>query len=151
MVAILIIILYLQQDMTRKIISISLALLTLFFSLKTGIALHFCGGKLAQSKIILGHGNANCGMDQKESKCNNDSPLSIKNIPCCKNLVQQIITDDFQLAKNIKHFVIVQISFLSQSGYIPASHINFVSNCILCKPPPGLTSVSLAQIQIFLI
>src|SRR3989337_942772 len=80
----------------KKITAISLALLTLALSLNVGVAFHFCGGKLAQFKIVPGYGKATCGMEENDGKCENRTSACFDKIPCCQDQFQQIITDDYQ-------------------------------------------------------
>lgn len=133
----------------KRVISFSLAILLFVVSVKVGLAFHYCGGKLAQFKIVIGYGKASCGMESHGNCCENKSTASFHNVPCCHDQLQQIRTDNYQLATN---------SFAVPSGLI--STIVQIKNCFFGKelnlisfqsyrPPPNLTNVSLPFIRVF--
>ena len=138
----------------RRLIAISLALLMLIISLKVSVDFHYCSGKLAQSKIVIGAGNATCGMEESENSCktySSNSSNSFNKGTCCENQFNQIKTDDFQSVENFAQPVF--------EYYSTTEHINLVSllqgfksiNFKNYKIPPDITSVSLPVIGVFLI
>ena len=142
---------FILQYRMRKIIAISLAILTLALSLKMDISYHFCGDKLVQTKILFGQSKASCGMEDNDESCENNSNSSTIKAACCQNQLQQISTDDYQQTEI--HFQILSacIPTCSQNNYLKAVTENKTIKSFYYHPPPGYSSVSLANIQNFLI
>jgi hypothetical protein len=69
----------------KKLISISLTCLMLAAMLHLSVATHFCGGKIAASKISLSGKLASCGMEDDEK----DLPQTGSNLTkhCCDNVL----------------------------------------------------------------
>lgn len=69
----------------KKVFSISLVLLMLTAMLHLSVATHYCGGKVAASKISLSGKPASCGMEGEEK----DMPLPGTNLisHCCDDVV----------------------------------------------------------------
>ena len=69
----------------KKVISISLTLLMLTAMLHLSVATHFCGGKIAASKISFSGRLASCGMEDDKK----DLPLTGSNFAahCCDNVL----------------------------------------------------------------
>ncbi len=134
----------------RKIFAISLAVLMLALSLKAGVAVHLCGGKLVQSKFVIGYGKASCGMEEQNNQCENSS-ASLNKKSCCVNGLQQITSDDYQISGKLAHsffdYTFTSFQFIVVSYYLPTE----VNHSIQYRPPPGLSSVFLPFLQIFLI
>ncbi|MFI5221409.1 MAG: hypothetical protein ACHQK8_03715 [Bacteroidia bacterium] len=135
----------------RKVVAIILAVLTLAFSLKVNVALHYCGGKLVQSKFLMGFNNATCGMETGKNKCKNTSSSSTNDINCCKNQLQQINTDDYKIAYDAASLFPVLTQAIFQRNLSLFGKVNTIENFVSYRPPPGLTAVSLSFIKIFLI
>lgn len=135
----------------RKKFAISLAILMLALSLKAGIAIHLCGGKLVQSKLVIGYGKASCGMDEQNDRCETSAAASIKKPPCCINGLQQITSDDYQpTAKLTQHFFDYTFACIQAKVKLSGQYTN-VKHLIFYRPPPGLSSVFLPFIRVFLI
>ena len=134
----------------RKIIAVSLAILTLALSLKADIALHFCGGKLVQLKLLVADDKATCGMEEDNDNCENNSS-SVKKTSCCENLLQQITTDSYQNNEKPGFYLseLTTAIVCTLTGSI-GKEFEFIDSSYY-KPPLNLTSVSLPIIQIFLI
>lgn len=123
----------------------------LMVSLKVSVDFHYCSGKLAQSKIVIGFGKAGCGMEETENTCKPHSSNSINKVPCCENQLKQIIIDDFQFTENLAQSVLEYIHTIEQFNF----DLNGKAPETFCFPnykiPPDITSVSLPVIGIFLI
>ena len=89
----------------KKGISISLTLLMITAMLHFSVAMHYCGGKIAASKISLTGKLATCGMESSEKEL----PLSGINFSkhCCDDVVIYMLTDN----NYTQSFPIVQNSF----------------------------------------
>lgn len=141
----------------KKVLFISFALLTLILSFNPGVAFHFCGGELAQAKL-LGYGNADCSMENNRPNCKKHAPAKenhpsseINKIPCCANEFQIITTDNYQPPLKILVDNTVELIPLLQN------ELWFFENCVqlisipFYRPPPNLTTVFLPFIQSFII
>jgi hypothetical protein len=135
----------------RKAFAITLASIMLIFSANVGVAYHFCGGKLAKAKLVLGSGTADCGMESNLSSCENQKGTSFSSIPCCLDHLKEFSVDNFQfngsstLASHIfelSHFTIIDFS----SDCLGSAYKSFSYGS-----PPGITSVSLSAFQVFII
>jgi hypothetical protein len=69
----------------KKVISISLTFLVLTAMLHLSVATHYCGGKIAASKISLSGKLASCGMEDDEK----DLPQTDSHFAshCCDNVL----------------------------------------------------------------
>lgn len=132
--------------------SIALVLLMIAATLHFSVATHYCGGKIAASKVSLTGKLANCGMESSEKEL----PLSglYFSKHCCDDVLISIITDN----NYIPSFSIVQNSFQHnfQISGVPAGypvHSVAVSKSIYTNTsPPGVmmfTNVDLSDICVF--
>lgn len=134
----------------RRFIAISLALLMLAISLKVSVDFHYCSGKLAQYKILIGSGKASCGMEEPYNNCKTNS-LSFDKSTCCKDELKQIKIDNFH---SVDHFSITTLEFIPVIDQInnPSFFKGFeVVNFHNYRPPPDITSVFLPFTGVFLI
>ncbi len=135
----------------KKIIAISLVSIMLTITISIGFAFHFCGGKLAQFKIVVGYGEATCGMETSNSSCQNHLSSSITTVPCCQDKFFELTTDDYQ--QNQKHtpqlYNFSNIEFVAEQTSLKKEFESdrFQPN----RPPPKINSVSLPFIQTFVI
>ena len=135
----------------KRIIAGFLALLMLTISLKVGVAIHYCGGNLAQTKIVVGYGKATCGMEGKNKAGDNCPSGSIRHSHCCQNLISQIKTDNFRSTLiALNHLAGFAFSIVFWKDLLTA-RIDEFKNQRIYFPPPELTSVSLTFIKVFLI
>lgn len=75
----------------KKLFSISVALLMLLSGMQLTISTHYCGGKLADSKVsVLGH-LASCGMESSTDECT--QPGSHVESSCCNDKVSVYAVD----------------------------------------------------------
>ncbi len=133
----------------RKLIAISLALLMLIISLKVSVDFHYCAGKLAQFKIVIGSGNASCGMEESKNNCKTHSSSSFNKSSCCENQIKQIKTDDFQSVINFVQPSLEYIQVLNQINIIPFAQGAEISGFLSYRTPPDITSVFLPFIEVF--
>lgn len=135
----------------RKICSISLAFLMLMISLKVSVDFHYCGGKLVQSKIVIGFGKAGCGMEEAKNICESNYSNSLYKSLCCENQLKQIKIDNFHFDKNLYKLILEYIPTINQVN-LDLNIIEFESfRFPNYKIPPDLTSVSLPFIGVFII
>lgn len=135
----------------KKISAILLAIIVAALSLNAGLAYHYCGGSLAEVKLVLGYGEAGCGMegDGEEEPCQAHDALT--SATCCQNHLEKIGSDDYQLLKKP-----LDINIYSTLSTLPVKKNLWrfdttARKVIFIKPPPELTAVSLPLIQVFLI
>ena len=135
----------------KKASSISFVFITLIISLNLGVVSHYCGGQLAESRIVYGNGTAGCGMNCTDTEPGKN-PFENVFIPvaCCSDSFTYISSDEY-------HPVSVNNSFTLQLR--PPSTVNntmllpvvYKSLLISQRPPPLLTEVYLPLIQVFII
>jgi hypothetical protein len=131
----------------KKGISISLLLLMIAAMLHFSVATHFCGGKIAASKVSLTGKLANCGMEAPEKQL----PLHGINFSkhCCDNVVIYFVIDN----NYIPSFSTAEHSFNHKFQIlgIPAGypvHSIAVSNLIYANAsPPGLMMSSYVDLS----
>ena len=133
----------------RKFIAISLAILMLTISLKVSADFHYCSGKLAQFKIVIGIGNASCGMDESENNCKRHSSTSFNKAPCCESILKQIKTDDFQSVIKLTHPSLDYSQIPNQINFIPFTQGFEIKGFLSYRTPPDITSVFLPFIEVF--
>ncbi len=76
----------------KKILSISFALLILISGLNFTVSTHFCGGKVAASKVSLYGELASCGMEESSTdQCK--LPISQVHSNCCQTKVSSFVID----------------------------------------------------------
>lgn len=138
--------------MMKKVISILLVFLTVAAMLHFTVAIHYCGGKIAASKVSLTGKLANCGMEGYEKEL----PLNGINFSrhCC---------DDFVTYCGIVSNYIPSFSFLTESynyniqvfavpsGLSDNSCTDLIP-CYISVNPPGVlmsTDVDLSDICTF--
>ena len=90
----------------KKVIAIFLAILILTTNAGLTFAMHYCGGKVVKSSVMLGEGDLSCGMTESEMKpsCDGHSQkTTIKAKSCCQNEYFQLeIEDDFNSSAVVK-------------------------------------------------
>jgi hypothetical protein len=69
----------------KKVISISLIIVMLVAILHLSVATHYCGGKIAASKISLSGKLASCGMEDDKSDLSSTGLHFTKH--CCENVL----------------------------------------------------------------
>lgn len=136
----------------KKVISISLTFLVLTAMLHFSVATHYCGGKIAASKVSLSGKLASCGMEDND----NDLPLKDAHFAshCCDNVlvfygINNIYFPSFSFFPESYHHN-------SQVYYKPINLINnsfdFIKSICTNESPPDPSvsnSVDLSDICIF--
>lgn len=138
----------------KKILSILFAVLILFSGLNFTISTHYCGGKIADSKISLSDQIATCGMEEEHGNtCSGGSKLSSS---CCSNKIT-----DYEIDSNYSpsftdiHFfgqTVIQVFVIPENLTIHSlttQHLQATDTS-----PPGnylINEVSLPKICVFLI
>lgn len=136
----------------RKLYSISLAFLILLGGMHITFATHYCGGKIAASKISFSGELASCGMEESDSAC----PLAGDHFKthCCDDEVA-LYTIDNTFTPSFTDLTEVSQN-LFQAFTLPVSDafnlISDTNNLIINVCPPGrlyTSAVSLADICVF--
>lgn len=136
----------------KKGVSIALVLLLLTAMFNFSVAVHFCGGKVAASKVSLTGKLASCGMEGSEKRL----PLSGTTFTayCCDDIVTFCGTDNNYTSS----FSFVQDSFQYNfqfnsivAGYPVYSQESINAQYTDASPPWALmsTDVDLSEICIF--
>jgi hypothetical protein len=136
----------------KKFLTIPVALLIFLSGMHVTFATHFCGGKIAATKISVTGKVASCGMDSDEkSKSASETSLTSK---CCENTTAVYSVDDnyapsalhdIALTQNILFEYVVPGIFISPSDLPMSANSTNVS-------PPGCyktNAVSIADICVF--
>ncbi len=135
----------------RKASSISSVFIILIISLNLGVASHYCGGQLAESRVVYGNGIAGCGMNCTGTNTGeNQSENIFIPVSCCSDSFTDISSDEYTSAKASYSFT-GQLSTLSTVNSTLLLPVVYKSLLILQRPPPLLTEVSLPLIQVFII
>ena len=135
----------------KKASSISFILITLIISLNLGVVSHYCGGQLAESRVVYGNGTAGCGMSCTDTE-QGDNPVNtvFSQVSCCSDNFTEFSSDEY-------HPVTASYSFTGQFSAVSTVNSNLLlpvvykSLLISQRPPPLLTVVSLTFIQVFII
>lgn len=136
----------------RKVSSISFVFITLIISLNLGVVSHYCGGQLAESRVVYGNGTAGCGMNCTAAEPG-DNPFENVFIPasCCSDSFTDISSDQYHLSATVSNSFTGQLSTLSTVNSTVLLPVVYKSLLISTRPPPFLTEVSLPFIQVFII
>ena len=136
----------------KRILSILFVSLILVSGMHFSFATHYCGGKIAASKISFSQQKASCGMETGTAECPSHSKNQIDN-DCCKDVVSVYsieknynpTTFEFkQFSLNVLHVFIVPNTI----GSLVASSSLLNTNA---SPPDNLkaSEVRLASICVF--
>jgi len=136
----------------KKALPIFLSALILFSAFNLNIMSHYCGGKLVETKFILGIGKASCGMEDDLSLCKNYHGTAFEK-NCCEDAWFQISVKDsykvpdfgFELSNILFLFSAVSNCGLMESSLTASSHF------CRYKSPPDSQAVSLPFLQVFLV
>jgi hypothetical protein len=138
--------------MMKKAISISLAFLMLTAMLHFFVAIHYCGGKIAASKISLSGKLASCGMEADIM----ENPLQGTNLRshCCDNVLifYGISSNYFPSFSFIPESLQHTFPFLLTSLGLPAQSLAVLMPFYKDVSPPDVllsTSVDLSDICVF--
>ncbi len=135
----------------RKATSISFILITLIISLNLGVLSHYCGGLLAESRVVYGNGTTGCGMNCTDADPdNNHIDIALIAASCCSESFTDISTDEYHPV-TISNSFTVQISTLSDVNSNLLLPVVYKSLLISQRLTPFLTEVSLPFIQVFII
>jgi hypothetical protein len=136
----------------RKVSNIILAILLLLAGMHITVALHFCEGKLAATKVSITGGLASCGM-ASDLKSRASTEITYKS-NCCENethvyaVDKNYSTSEFhfkEIAQPILQLFSLPEGYLHNSGNLPNTRLTNVS------PPDNFTAnaVSMADICVF--
>jgi len=136
----------------KKFLSISFSLLILLSGLQLTISTHYCGGKIAASKVSVSGDLASCGMETAAGQCPSSGSHIGSN--CCNTKVSVFAIDNnfppslsyFKLlSQNILQVFDIPVSYKNQSLSVLSLYSTNVS-------PPGnfmVSAVSLPGICVF--
>jgi hypothetical protein len=136
----------------KKSVSIALVLIILTAMLNVSVAIHFCGGKVAASKVSLTGKLASCGMEGSEKKL----PLSGTGFTthCCDDVMTYCGTD----SNYTPTFSFIPVSyqysfkfFSMPAGYPVYTPAVLESQYTDASPPGALmfTNVDISDICVF--
>ncbi len=136
----------------KKATAILLVLVILLAGFQAVISAHFCGGRIADTKVSLGGVIASCGMEGTEESC--PMPGSNMNRHCCE--------DQINIAGIVNHYTapssepdnslnnISDIPFIQMHGFYPVSNSSATAFTSFYPPGYGLANtVSLDKICVF--
>jgi len=136
----------------KKATSILLVLVILLAGFQAMISTHFCGGRIADTKVSLAGAIASCGMEGTEETC----PMPVSNLDrhCCE--------DQISIAGIVNHYTPPasepdrslynnsNIPFIQMHGLYPVSVSSITAFTCFYPPGYGLTNtVSLDKICVF--
>jgi len=76
----------------KKFLSISFSLLILLSGMHFTVSTHFCGGKIAASKVSFSGEMASCGMESSVDQCASGGTHLASN--CCHNKISAFVVDN---------------------------------------------------------
>ncbi len=136
----------------KKFLSISFSILILFAGMQLTISTHYCGGKIAASKVSVSGDLASCGMEAPAKQCPYTGSHLGSN--CCNTKVSVFAIDNnyppsFSEFKQFSQHI-VQVFIIPESFQLHSiSALNlFCTN----SSPPGsfqVSAVSLPDICVF--
>lgn len=112
----------------KKLFSILTIVLLLAGSLHFSVAKHYCGGKLAATKITLSGKPASCGMENEEGTCPAEPRTLHLEQHCCENSINHYFIDNnyvperkvnnqvFSISSQAPEFITCPIVALKYSG-----------------------------------
>ena len=136
----------------KKLFSILFAAIVLVSGMHLSVAMHLCGGEIAQVKLSFTHENATCGMCGEEDTTSNYK--SIDNESCCKDQMLFYAVDTnfnpsiFNISEPVNQ--LLQVFYIPESIGIPV--FNACSSVNTNVQPPGnyiASAVSLPDICVF--
>ena len=135
----------------KKASSISFVFITLIISLNLGVVSHYCGGQLAESRVVYGNGTAGCGMDCTDADPGDNPFESVFNpVSCCSDSFTEFSLDEYH-SVTVSNSVTGQLSTLSTVNNTILLPVVYKSLLISQRPPLLLTEVSLSFFQVFII
>jgi len=138
----------------KKLLPISFALLILFTGIHFTVATHYCGGKLAASKVSFSGELASCDMEGLVDECFIHG--NHLNLNCCNNKVSAFAVDYFyapsfsEITTFAQHILQIFILPAYKVGHSLIA-INLISTDV--SPPDNflVSAVSLPKICVFII
>jgi len=136
----------------KKVFAIPFALLILLSGMHFTVATHYCGGKIAATKVSISGKEASCGMTSDEkSKTSSETNLASH---CCENEFSVYSVDNNyspsafhfkEITQNILH------EFLIPEGFSFHPALPSLTNFTNVSPPDNYSAnaVSIADICIF--
>ena len=113
----------------KKIISIFLALLIFTSSFNLTLAMHYCGGELADYAVQIGEADLGCGMEKMQQKNDCQSPFAqmlSKTDDCCDDASFAIDTAD-NFSPSLSEFDFSSDNSQAQNNFLVAFTATFVA------------------------
>jgi hypothetical protein len=136
----------------KKFFSISFSLLILLSGMHFTIATHYCGGKIAATKISVTGEIASCGMEVPANQC----PTNGRQIGshCCNDKISAFVVDsNYAPSFSVfKTFSLPLLQVFMLPALIQIHFQTFVNQlCTIVRPPGDLmaSDVSLPDICVF--
>jgi hypothetical protein len=133
----------------KKAISVSLTILMLTAILHLSVATHYCGGRIAASKISFSGNLASCGMEDNEKELPPAGAYLVKH--CCENIlacygINSVFFPSFSFvqASYQQHFQVFSVP-----ADLNPNSIAFIKSNSINASPPGASacnSVDLSDI-----
>jgi len=143
---------YAFKEVMKKLITIPLALLILISGMHFTVATHYCGGKIAATKISFSGKVASCGMiHDMNSGAATETSLASK---CCENEISVYTIDNnySPSAFNMKEITqnILQVLYIPQGFSFYSNYPSFTNSTNESPPDCYLANaVSMADICVF--
>ena len=136
----------------KKSISIALVFFVVLASMHIKVATHFCGGKIAATKVSFTGKTASCGMEADERT--NSATKSIFTTHCCYNEISVYAVDnnytpsEFHF-KKVSHIIIHPVFTFEEFSLLLYDHSSFIA--INTSPPCNFAAnaVSKSDICVF--
>lgn len=74
----------------KHFISIVLAFFILGSNLGFSFGVHYCGKRVAESKILFSNYDLGCGMEANIKKCDDTNTPLVSKVPCCKDEIKSL-------------------------------------------------------------
>lgn len=94
-----------------KVLTIVLTFIMLLHNIGLSLAIHYCGGKVANINVGIVVKKGTCGMENNEKPCNHSNP-QFKKYCCCDKLYQCKLKDNFR-KPYLADFKIVKVTILA--------------------------------------
>lgn len=136
----------------KKVTSIVLVIVILLTGLQALISVHYCGGRIADTKVSLAGEIASCGMEGDEGTC--PMPGSSLDRHCCEDqisiagIVNQYTAPASEPDNSLNN--ISKVSLVQIHEFYPVSNSSATAFTSFYPPGYGLTNtVSLEKICVF--
>ena len=125
----------------KRLIAIVLSFFILGTNLGFSIGVHYCGGRIAESKLLITDHVLGCGMESDKKSCNASDASKVSKVPCCKDEIASIQLEektDLKTQKVIVSQVItLEVKSIAKSLNTKPNTSYFIDLSIPDKPKPS--------------